>query len=290
MRGLGATGLPLPLAGILITLACGLGGVVVFSRWADAQERAGKVAPGSASSARWLLLLWPYAFFLYGAVYSDALFFLLVCAAFWALERDEVWLATLLGAFATACRPIAPAVVAGLLARQLERRWRSGERLRPIDFVPALSGLGLLAWMAYQWHAFGTPIAFIEAQAGWHQDPGIRTWLKLGWFQTVHEPHVIGFAIPHALLALLFTALSVPTARKLGWGYGLYVLLAMGMPLVSSYAWVGLGRYALAAFPGFLTLADLLSTRPRTRWAFLGASALLLVFSASKFAAARYVS
>ncbi|MFY0563376.1 mannosyltransferase family protein [Archangium lansingense] len=290
MRAMSALGLSTFIAGILLTCCCGLGGVIAFSRWARERERSNGFDTGTAQLATWLLLLWPYAFFIYGAVYSDALFFVLVVGAFLALEHDQVLGATVLGAIATACRPIAPAVVVGLLVRQCERRLRKGERLRAIDLLPALSALGLLAWMAYQYHAFDTPFAFVEAQKGWHQAPGVRTWLKLDFFTGALQPHIYGFALPHALLALLFTALAVPTARRLGWGYGAYSLLAMGMPLASSYQFIGLGRYALAAFPCFLVLADLLRARPRRVTAWLWASTALMIFMTMKFALARYVS
>ena len=290
IRALSSLGLSPFIAGILLTCCCGLGGVMAFSRWAQEREWFNGFEEGTARWATWLLLLWPYAFFIYGAVYSDALFFALVVGAFLALEHDRLLEATVLGALATACRPIAPAVVVGLLVRQCERRLRQGQRLRAIDLLPVLSVLGLLAWMAYQYRAFGTPFAFIEAQSGWHQAPSARTWLKLDFFTHVQQPHIYGYALPHALLALLFIALAVPVARRLGWGYGAYSLLAMGMPLASSYQFIGLGRYALAAFPCFLVLAEGLRARPLRGTVWLWASSALMLFMTAKFALARYVS
>ncbi|MGA9524402.1 MAG: mannosyltransferase family protein [Myxococcaceae bacterium] len=283
-------GAPTFIAGMIVTCCSGLIGVIAFSRWARERERSNGMTEGTSQLATWLLLLWPYAFFIYGAVYSDALFFALVVAAFLALENDRLVAATLLGALATAGRPIAPAVVLGLLVRQCERRLLRGERLRPVDFLPALSVLGLVAWMAYQYRAFGTPFAFVEVQKGWNQEPGLRTWLKLDFLGELHEPHIYGYVVPHAVLSLLFTGLAFLAARRLGWGYGVYSLLAIGMPLASSSGFIGLGRYALAAFPCFFVLAGLLRTRSTAARVWLWASAATMFLMASKFAAGRYVS
>lgn len=285
MRAVAALGVPALVAGVALTLLSGLAALVLFRRWA-----ATLATPGQADAGTALLALYPFAFFLYGPVYSDALFLLLIVSAFWMIESDRPWAAALLGALATATRPVAPAVVVGLLARQLERRWRAGERLRPRDFVPALSALGLATFMAYQWIAFGTPLAFVQTQSAWGQTPGLRTWLKLDFFTDPRFEPYYGVAIPHALIALGCLALALPTARRLGYAYGLYVAIAIGLPLLSSGAFVGLGRYALAAFPCFLTLALLLEPRPRARALWLAVSVALLVVMTSRFAVGRYVS
>jgi Gpi18-like mannosyltransferase len=286
LRAVSTTGLPALLAGILLTLACGLGAVVLFHRWARTQQ-----PEPTARLATWVLVLWPFAWYLYGAVYSDALFLLLGVGAFLCLEQGRPGWATLLGALATATRPLAPALVLGLLVRQLERRLRAGERPRPVDFLPLLSGAGLGAYMLYLWARFGSPTAFVEAQAGWGQTPGLHNWLKIDFFtQGLWRTSFGRYALPSVILALLFLALCVPMRRRLGWGYTVYSALAMGIPLLSSRLFVGLGRYALAAFPCFLMLACVLETRPRARRAWFVASALLLGFLLARFSVGRYVA
>lgn len=285
MRLFGAVGVPVLVAGVALTLVFGLLAIAVFRRWALTTEGG-----ADADAATVLLAVYPFAFFLYGAVYADALFLLLIVSAFHSVERDRPWRAAVFGALATATRPVAPAVVVGLLARQLERRWRSGQRLRAVDFVPVLSAAGLLAYMAYQWQAFGTPFAFVETQSAWGQTPGWRTWLKIDFFTDERFAPFYGYAVPHAAIALAFMALAIPTARRLGYAYGIYVAVAMGLPLLSSGAFVGLGRYGLAAFPCFLTAALLLKDRPRARVALLVASVALLVVMTSRFAVGWYAS
>jgi hypothetical protein len=53
---------------------------------------------------------------------------------------------------------------------------------------------------------------------------------------------------------------------------------------------MGMGRYLLASFPLFLTLALLLRERPRLRWGVLAASAVLLLSLATAYGAGAYVS
>ena len=67
------------------------------------------------------MLTYPFAYYLFGAIYGDALFIAAVLGAFLLLEHDHPILAGLVGAAATASRPVGAAVVVGLLVRMLER-------------------------------------------------------------------------------------------------------------------------------------------------------------------------
>jgi len=62
------------------------------------------------------------------------------------------------------------------------------------------------------------------------------------------------------------------------------------MPTLSSKDFMGMGRYLLASFPLFLTLALLLRERPRLRWGVLVTSAVLLLSLAAAYGAGAYVS
>lgn len=277
------------LAAVLVSLACSLAGLALFARWAR------RLSPPHGATAFWLLTLYPFAEYLYGVAYSDALFLALVVAAFLALERDRPGLAMLFGALATASRPVAPAVVVGLLVRSLERRRAAGGPVRFQDLLPAFAGLGLLAYMGYLAWRFDDPLAFAHVQGapGWDQAPGWESWLKVHWFKTMF-PQVdplIGLRLGgHALVTVLALALVVPTFKRLGVGYGVYTLLVVGIPAVSSKDFQGLGRYVIAAFPLFLTLAMLVQERPRLRWALLVLFAVLLGALALALGAGGYVA
>lgn len=290
MRALMQLGMNRFVCGFLVTFLCGPLAIWLFVRWAltQADQR-------TAATAGFMLLLYPFALYLYGAVYSDALLLALVVGAFLCLERDHLIAATFLGILATATRPVAPAVVLGLLVRQIERRHAKGERLRVRDVIPLLSIGGLAIYMTFLWKQFGDPLAFVHVQAvpGWDQPPGIHTWMKLTWFHILFPRVALPVAVRlvgHALITFGALALVVPTRRLLGWGYAVYVAAAVGLPALSSKDFMGIGRYVLAAFPCFLTLALLMRGRPMLARYWLAASAAILVLLTIAFGAGGYVA
>ena len=290
IRALTWLGLNRWVAGVGLSLACGLLALWLFGRWA---ARVAK--DGAGTLATWLLTLYPFAFYLYGVMYSDALFLACAVAAFLALEKGHPVAAGLLGALAAVARPVAPALVLGLVVRSLELRRAQGAPVRARDFAPALAGLGLVAWMGYLQAQFGDALAFahVHGAPGWDQAAGWRTWLKVAWFETLFprvDPLVAVRLVGHAVTTLVALALSVLAVRRLGWGYGLYCLAAVGLPALSSKDFQGLGRYVMAAFPIFLVAASLLQRRTRLRLGWLAASAALLVALAFGFGAGGYVS
>lgn len=277
------------LAASLISLLCALAGITLFARWAR------QVSPTNAVAAVALLTLYPFAEYLYGVVYSDAMFLLFAVGAFMSLEKGKPWLAAILGAFATGCRPVAPAIVLGLLARSIELRRKSGLPIRFVDLLPALSGVGMAAYMAYLQFKFGDALAFAHVQAapGWDQPPGWETWLKLPWFRTMFPRVAPLVAIRlggHALVTMLALIGAGLTFKRLGWGYGVYCALVVGIPAVSSKDFQGLGRYVIAAFPLFLTLAFLLAEKPLLRRAVLVLFGGLLAMLAFALGAGGYVA
>jgi hypothetical protein len=92
--------------------------------------------------------------------------------------------------------------------------------------------------------------------------------------------------------ALVFGAIAlIPRVlRRFGWGYAVYVLVVVGIPLLGSKDFQGTGRYMLAAFPCFLVVAEWLATRPRWRKVWFTVSVVLLIFWTSLFARGYYVA
>lgn len=115
------------LAGWLVSLLAGAVSVVAFTVWVWS-----RLPRSAAVTAVALLVLYPYAFFLHGALYSDSMFLLLAVTAFLAVERRWFWTAGLIGALATAGRPVGIAVAAGLVVRTLELL---ADRRRPAGAV-----------------------------------------------------------------------------------------------------------------------------------------------------------
>lgn len=277
------------VAGVLITLLCGLGALLLFAKWATLLK------PAHARSAVLLLALYPFSIYLYGVVYADALFLVLAVGAFYALERRNLALATVLGMLATATRPVAPAMVVGLVVRNAELQRANGEKWGIKTVLPAFAALGMALYMAYLQQKVGDALAFAHAQSapGWDNAPGLHTWLKVEFFKALRNPmgpmHVLRL-LAHATTALVALLLVIPTKKHLGWGYAAYCAVAVGMPSLSSHDFQGLGRYVIAAFPLFLTAVMLLRARPRLLRAGLIASAVLLIFLACAFGDGQYVA
>ncbi len=311
MQGVG-TVLGVHLAGVVLTVVSGLSAVLLFSRWC-----VGRLSRRATMTAVGLLLLYPYSLYLYGSVYADALFLACALGAFVLLERGHPWLAGLVGALAGAGRPVGVAVVLGLAVRAVELAWERSEAhhraqagagesgspgrlarlregfatvvlaLRQVRWGDAgvlLAGTGLAAYMAYQWWAFGNPLAFVatESSPGWDQGSGYRVWLKFAFFGVLWKGSMweIARLLLPALL-LLGTVILLPRIRRLfGWGYAVYTAVVIAIPIVGTKDFMGCGRYLLVAFPAFAMVAHLLAERATKRDRVLvlsGSGALLVV-------------
>ncbi len=293
-------------AAILVTVLSGLGVAVMFFRWC-----ATRIGSRAAAFALGVLLTYPFAFYLFGAVYGDALFIAAVLAAFLLLERDLPVAAGLVGIIATATRPVGAAVLVGLVVRVLERegvlvgspfadterpvgadgtetripwfpRRFDWSRLRARDFGVLLSGLGLVGYMVYLGNRFGEPLAFekVSGAAGWDQTPGVHTWFKLALGSRIlHPPYgtldVALFA--QGLIALGMLLLVPAVIRRFGWGYGAYAFVVVLLPAVSTKDFGGMGRYGLAAFPCLAVIGWWLEKRPKIGVAYLAVSGAVML-------------
>jgi hypothetical protein len=274
MRALGTLIGDVQVAGTLLGALAGLATVLVFGRWAwDRLPRR------AAVFAIAVLLVYPYAMFLYGAIYADSMFMLCTIGAFLLVDRRWFVAAGLVGALATAGRPVGTAVAVGLVVRTLEilaqdRRAAGGlvgsvapetERVgwrellgavrdvRPRQLGVLLSGLGLVAWSGYLWFAFGDPLAFVhvESAPGWDQGVGPATWFKVGYVELIQDGHYRTAALlTLQAIACLVAVLLLPRVWRLfGWGYLAYAVVVLAIPIVGTDDFMGTGRYALAAFP-----------------------------------------
>ena len=309
---LGATVLDVDVAGVVLTLIAGLASVLLFTSWCGA-----RLSRAATLTALGILLLYPYSLFLYGAVYADAVFVACAVGAFVLLERGHPVLAGLVGALATAGRPVGVAVAIGLAVRALElagqrasresltadgelpatgtQRWserarearsafaRSARQLRWPDAGVLLAGAGIGGYMAYQWVAFGNPASFLatESAPGWDQGSGPRVLFKLAFFyRMLHgNPAQVAQLLLPALLCLGTLLLLPRVRRRFGWGYAIYTAVVVAMPIYGTKDFMGVGRYLLAAFPAAAVLAELMTQKLSrpTRRVVLFLSAALLV-------------
>lgn len=285
------------LAGIVTTLVCGLGVAVLFWRWC-AEQLSARAAP----VALLVLLLYPFGFYLLGAVYADALFVVATLGAFLLLEHDHPVLAGVAGAVATATRPVGLAVLVGLVARTLERRLLprihgrlAWHRLRAVDGGVLLSVAGLIAYVVYLGVRFGEPLAFehVAGAKGWDQAPGPRTWFKVHLlYALVHPPwRFVDYSRFVQAALTLGALLLVPWVyRRFGWGYAAYTVAIVVVPALSTKDFTGMGRYLLAAFPCFAVLGERLVANRSRALAYLSLSTASWVAALVLYTQAVYVS
>lgn len=324
IRGVHAiTGGDRMVVAIAITFLSGLAVSLLLYRWC-----VPRIGPRAALASIAVLTIWPYAWYLFGAVYGDALFVALVLAAFLSLERDALVPAAFFGALATATRPVGMAVVLGLGVRQLERRgvitsprldsispirgfgrgrdagagripWLAFDRraFRARDLVLVLSLGGFVAYATYLHFKFGDAFAFVRAQAapGWENTNDPHAWFKVEFFERVFDfPHgglrYTGGIVLQGILGVAVLASAPFVARRFGLGYGVYVAAVMAIPLAGSKDFQGVGRYALSAFPAFALAGSALATRRRLLVPALVATGALLVFLTSNYARGGYVA
>ena len=300
MRGVGSlVGDPM-LAGVLVTLGATAVAAVVLNRWARDlfDDRV-------AALSVLLLVASPYAYYLFGVLYSDALFLATTLVAFLLLERRHPWLAAGVAAVATAERPVGLAVTAGLLLRSLEldgvllTRWANPEvggrrfridrsKVRLSTLAPVASVAGMASYCTYLWVRFDEPFAFVKTgdAAGWNRDFSPRTIAKLDWFELVLSGQVgiqLLTTTVSALLTLTALALLPKVLRRLGPGYFAYALVVVALPALTAPEFVGMGRYLLVAFPVYAVAAEALAPRRWPATAAVACSIALLVVLATHF-------
>ena len=92
------------------------------------------------------------------------------------------------------------------------------------------------------------------------------------------------------MLAIGVLTLTLRVGRKFGWGYAIYVVVVLAIPLVGSKDFQGVGRYCLAAFPAFAVMGQFLAERRQLATGVLIVSAVGLGLFCSSFARGAYVS
>lgn len=289
------------ITGIVITVLSGATATVLLRSWA----RRFVSAPVAITSVV-LLCVFPYSWYLYGVVYSDALFVATAIGAFYLVERDRYFWAGLVGILATAGRPAGLVVALALVLRVIERRNAANgattlralldpRGLRRSDAPIFLSWLGVGSWCMFLWVRFGDPLLFasIEASKGWDQGAGPSTWLKFRLIEELqHRPFAwstIGH-VAHGLVVLGALLLIPRVKRRFGWAYAIYALGLIALPLLGTKDFFGAGRYLLGTFPCIVIAAELLVARPRLRMVLLPTSLVLLLAFALAFGRGSYIS
>src|SRR4051794_16325035 len=298
------------VAGVLLSLAAA--GVAAALLRELARPLLGERA---ASDAVLLVALYPLAF-VFTAVYSDALFLLLVVGSFLPASRGRPWPPGAWGFAAVGTRSLGLALVPALLVLLWPRPRSPHEtaRLGALVLVP----LGLVAYAIYLHVELGDAWAFVHAQEHvWSRSTptlgplsGLWQALDAGGHGLVNlvrhlgrqNNHGAGFpqATQIGFLNLVHLAALVPALgltwvawRRLGAAYGLYSLATIVFVLSTpnrDFPLFSFLRFLLGDFPIFLALAALLAERPRARLVVLCSFSALGAAAAIQFSRHGYVA
>jgi hypothetical protein len=314
MRVVGwVVGSPL-LAGVLISLTCFLGALVLLHRLVALEL-------GSRHARPTLLLVafFPTALF-FSAVYSEALFLLVSVGAFLAARQERWWLAGMLGALAALTRNSGVLLLLPLLLLFLygpraggvpvasRARWLPRYRLTPQLTWLAIAPLGLALYLGWSAIALGDALAPFHAQELWmrHLRPlgavtggveaawdGLRELTRDG---TARRYLAEGGGSPldaasQSLLLLGFLLFAlvalVGVVRRLPLAYSAYAGVALLMTLsypVDGQPLMSFPRYIAVLFPFQMWLALWAGEREGRLERVVGVSAVLLGLLAVQFA------
>lgn len=249
------TGLPIPIALVLVANVFGLVGLMFVFRLFEHLEGTQVARAGTV-----LLAAWPFSFF-QAAGYPES--FMLASSAvaiWWAHRGRHLSAGAALGVGILARHLTVIAGLSLLVAQLRERGWH------PKRFIWNRAFLGLLLpfliaglYFGYLALKFDDPLMFWRARSqGW----GGAAWYGvITFFQGGPWEPQIGVYLWLSLIPLLGAVLLL---RKPAWwilaGYGVGLMITL-----YSIGLMGLGRYTQACWPAFLPLAVLLAKRPGLR-------------------------
>jgi hypothetical protein len=303
------------LAGVLISLACFLGALVLLHRLV-----ALELGPQHARPTLLLVAFFPTALF-FSAVYSEALFLLVSVGAFLAARRERWAWAGALGALAALTRNsgvllLLPLVLlflygpraGGVPAAVGRARWLPRYRVTPQLAWLALAPLGLALYLGWSAIALGDALAPFHAQELWMRhlrplgaitggveaaadglreltrDGTARSYLAEGSGNSLDAASqslmLLGFLV-FALVALAGVIRRLPLAYSAYAGVALLMTVSYpvdGQPLMS------LPRYIAVLFPFQMWLALWAGEREGGVERAVGVSAVLLGLMAAQFA------
>lgn len=245
------------LGGVLVSWLAFAGAMVMLWRLARLD-----LDDADADRAILFAATFPFAFFL-GMAYSESLYLLLMVSTMWAVRtRRWVW-AALVGAVAMASRVNAILALPAIAWMAWVAAGR--DRHHVISGVLALAAMavGFGAWCGYVYMLSGNPLEWMASIERWNYHPGGAPWAPFAGLVQALLTRPYQFLTTEAIapydtlngLAALALTLALPFVwRRLGAGYGLFMLANLALPL-SSGTFEGLGRYCSVLFPFAIWLA-----------------------------------
>ena len=263
-----STIMPIDAAMLVVSWTCTFGAAIFVYLWAAAELRTHPLTVGKLPQTLLLLLaVYPFSFFCIMG-YPESLFIMMTAASLYSYRTNHLFMAGLLGALSSLTRFHGIFLAVFFITDYLfRRRWNDWRRLMPALMTP----IGLLAFMLYQWHTFGNPLAFIDIQRLWYRFSGT---IVSGIVETLTPISVGVVLLAAALIILTYHTLSKPLA--------FYVACSFFVPVLSG-SLDSLNRYALSAFPIFLAFAMLFVRMKRSLQIGIIATSIILLVASIAF-------
>ena len=208
------------------------------------------------------LLLFPTSFY-FGSVYTESLFLALILGSFYATRKKQWGMAGILGALASATRPVGIFLFPALLV-EWHRQKTKNKKQKTKNFLALLFvGFGLLVYMWYLQRTVGDPFYFIHVQPFFGaQRTGGKIillyqvfWRYFKMLVTVEKTTLTYFVVVLEFLSgLLFLLLSIFAYLRLRLSYFIFMVFAYLTPTLTGTL-SSMPRYVLVLFPGFILLA-----------------------------------
>lgn len=235
------------IAGLLVSNLAFLLALLIFFKFTK-ELYSQKVATWTTI----FVLAFPTSFY-FGAVYTEGIFFLMIASSFYLFYKERVWLASAIGAFASATR------LAGFFlvpAFALKKQLRA---LLPLTIIP----FGLIAYALYLKIVFNNPFYFLTAQKVWGQGRSTGEVILLPQvFYRYLKIFMTTGGLPLAnavfeFLATLFAlAILIFSIKKLKKEWLIFSFLAILTPTLTGTL-ASMPRYILVAFPVYIVLASI---------------------------------
>lgn len=197
------------------------------------------------------LLFFPTSFYLL-TVYAEGLFFVLVVATFLFFRKNNLFLATIIAALASATRIEGLAVSLALILGVAQ-----AYGINRKNWYVFLSPAGFIFYSWYLFQNTGDPFYFIVAEKHWQRSlvvPGLGVWKTI---RVIVKEGVVATNFP-ALLDLLFAifglGMILRSLRFLHPAYFIYGLVSIVIPLMTS-SLSSMPRFLLPIFPIFIVMA-----------------------------------
>jgi Gpi18-like mannosyltransferase len=216
-----------------------------------------------AKRSVWIAILFPTAFFM-SAAYTEGIFMFLSIAVFWTAYRKKFYTAGIFGMLAALTRNEGAFTVIPILWSYYQSYgWKIKKSLWSVLLVPS----GIIAYMIYQWRDFGSPFAFIAAQAYWGRQisfpwVGIILAIRTIWNGSPLQTDAIlsmidlSAAIAFMLLWVLAWRRKFPPDWLTYWG--VLLLIDISAPDIHGRSpLLSMSRLVLILFPGFVMMGIL---------------------------------